>query len=88
MFIADDRHAPHMHQIFLLVHIAGGMAALVGAGGALGTRKGRRGHALWGRAFALGMLVVFLTTLLMMFTRPNLFLLCVAVLSFYLVLTG
>jgi hypothetical protein len=58
------------------------------AGGALGTRKGRRGHALWGRAFALGMLVVFLTTLLMMFTRPNLFLLCVAVLSFYLVLTG
>ena len=77
-----------MHQIFLLVHIAGGMAALVGAGGALGTRKGRRGHALWGRAFALGMLVVFLTTLLMMFTRPNLFLLCVAVFSFYLVLTG
>ena len=43
---------------------------------------------MWGRAFALGMLVVFLTSLLMMFTRPNLFLLCVAVLSFYLVLTG
>lgn len=77
-----------MHQIFLLFHIAGGAAALVAAGGALGTRKGERGHALWGRAFALGMLVVFLTTLLMMFARPNLFLLCVAVFSFYLVLTG
>jgi hypothetical protein len=71
-----------------LVHIAGGLIALVAAAGALGTTKGDRWHVYSGRAFVLGMLVVFLTALPMTLIRPNLFLFLIAVFSFYLALTG
>jgi len=77
-----------MYKLLLALHIAGGFTALVAAATALATPKGERWHVCSGRAFALGMLVVFLTALPMTFIRPNLFLFLVAVFSFYLVLTG
>ena len=77
-----------MYNVILSFHIAGGVTALVTAAGALMTSKGDRWHVYSGRAFALGMLVVFLTALPMTFIRPNLFLFLIAVFSFYLVLTG
>ena len=77
-----------MYKLLLVFHIAGGVTALGTAAGALVTSKGDRWHIYCGRAFALGMLVVFLTALPMTFLRPNLFLFLIAIFSFYLVLTG
>lgn len=77
-----------MYSVLLSIHIAAGVTALVAAAGALATSKGGRWHVYAGRAFALAMLVVFLTALPMTFLRPNLFLFLVAVFSFYLALTG
>lgn len=77
-----------MYKLLLSFHIAGGVTALVTAASALATSKGDRWHVYSGRAFALGMLIVFLTALPMTFIRPNLFLFLIAVFSFYLVLTG
>src|SRR5713226_6356363 len=77
-----------MYKLLLSFHIAGGVTALVAAASALATSKGDRWHVYSGRAFALGMLVVFLTALPMTFIRPNLFLFLIALFPFYLVLTG
>src|SRR2546422_10573869 len=77
-----------MYKIVLAFHNTGGVTALVSAAGALAASKGDRWHVYSGRAFALGMLVVFLTALPMTFLRPNLFLFLIALFSFYLVLTG
>jgi hypothetical protein len=77
-----------MYKLILLVHIAGGLTALVAAAGALATTKGDRRHVYSGRTFVLGMLIVFLTAVPMTLIRPNLFLFLIAVFSFYLALTG
>lgn len=77
-----------LYTVLLSIHIAAGFAALVTAAGALASSKGGRRHVYAGRVFALAMLVVFLTAMPMTFLRPNLFLLLVAVFSFYLALTG
>lgn len=77
-----------MYKLFLAVHITGGVIALGTAVGALVTAKGERWHVYFGRAFVLGMSIVFLTTLPMTFLKPNLFLLLIALFSFYLVFTG
>jgi hypothetical protein len=77
-----------MYGILLSLHIAGGSIALVTAAIALATSKGTRRHVYAGRVFSLGMLAVFLTALPMTVLKPNLFLLLIALFSFYLVLTG
>ncbi len=77
-----------MYKLLLAFHIAGGVTALGTAVGALATSKGDRWHIYFGRAFALGMLVVFLTALPMTFLKPNRFLFLIALFSFYFVLTG
>ena len=77
-----------MYKILLAFHITGGVTALVSAAGALAASKGDRWHVYSGRAFTLGMLLVFLTALPMTYIRPNLFLFLIALFSFYFVLTG
>jgi hypothetical protein len=77
-----------VYGLLLTFHIAAGTTALVAAAVALATSKGDRGHVYAGRAFTLGMLVVFLTAVPMTLIRPNLFLLLIAVFSFYLASTG
>ncbi len=77
-----------MYRLLLWVHITGGTIALIAAAGAMATAKGDRWHVYSGRAFTLGMLVVFLTAVPMTFLRPNLFLFLIALFSFYLALTG
>jgi hypothetical protein len=77
-----------MYKLVLLLHLAGGVTALVAAAGALATTKGDRWHVYSGRAFVLGMFVIFLTAVPMTLIRPNLFLFLIAVFSFYLALTG
>jgi hypothetical protein len=77
-----------MYALLLSIHIAAGFTALATAGVAAVTPKGQRAHVYAGRAFVVGMAVVFLTALPMTVIKPNLFLLLVAVFSFYLALTG
>jgi hypothetical protein len=61
---------------------------LITAGIALVMPKGARGHVYAGRGFVVGMAAIFLTAVPMTVLKPNLFLLLVAVFSFYLALTG
>ncbi len=85
--VAQRRDAA-MYGLLLACHIAAGSVALLAAAGALAARKGGPSHVRAGRTFALGMLVVFVTAVPMTVLRPNLFLLLIAVFSFYLVATG
>lgn len=72
----------------LWVHIISGMVALVVAPGAMLTRKGGRWHRRWGQLYFWSMAVVALTAVVMSLMRSGLFLLLVAVFSFYLAFTG
>lgn len=77
-----------MYALLLSIHIAAGFTALITAAVAAVTRKGGRWHVYAGRVFVLGMALVFVTALPMTLIKPNLFLLLVAIFSFYLALTG
>ena len=77
-----------MYKVLLVLHIAAGYSALMAAILAVATRKGERWHVYAGRIFTAGMAVVFLTAVPMTAIKPNLFLLLIAVFSFYLALTG
>ncbi|MCC5969006.1 MAG: hypothetical protein JJU15_03585 [Pararhodobacter sp.] len=77
-----------MADAFLIIHIMAGFTALIAAGAALGTAKGRAWHRRAGLSYVLAMLVVTLTTLALVVVRPNLFLFLIGIFSFYLVFTG
>jgi len=77
-----------VYRLLLSIHIAAGFTALLAALVAVVTTKGARAHVYAGRAFVVGMAVVFGTALPMTVIKPNLFLLLVAIFSFYLALTG
>ena len=77
-----------MYAALLSIHIAAGFTALITAAVAAVTPKGARSHIYAGRTFVLGMALVFLTALPMTLIKPNLFLLLIAIFSFYLALTG
>ncbi|HEY2992636.1 MAG TPA: hypothetical protein VGM22_07490 [Methylomirabilota bacterium] len=76
------------YRLLLWLHIASGHVALAAAVGAMLTRKGSRWHVYTGRLFTLGMALVFVTAVPMTLIKPNLFLLLIAIFSFYLALTG
>ena len=76
------------YRLLLWLHIASGHVALAAAVGAMLTGKGSRWHVYTGRLFTLGMALVFVTAVPITLMRPNLFLLLVAIFSFYLALTG
>ena len=76
------------YKLLLAIHVVAGNLALLSAAGAVVFAKGGRAHAWTGRAFALGMTIIFLTAVPMTLIRPNLFLLLVALFNFYLVSTG
>ncbi len=77
-----------MYELLLPIHIVAGFCCLLTAFCAMFTRKGQSWHAYGGRGFFWGMLVVFVTALPMTLLRANLFLLLVAIFSFYQALTG
>ncbi len=72
----------------LYLHIAAGIIALFSAAAALATRKGGKVHANVGRVYAAGMTVVFLTAVPLAIFGADVFLLLIAVFSFYLVFAG
>ncbi len=77
-----------MIEMTLFLHIAAGFTALGAAGVALGTVKGATWHRRAGQVYVLAMLAVTLSTFALVMVRPNLFLLVIAIFSFYLVFTG
>ncbi|RYE17012.1 MAG: hypothetical protein EOP51_24700, partial [Sphingobacteriales bacterium] len=77
-----------MEKTILILNIANGAAALLAGAGALFARKGGRFHKQAGQVFFWAMLVVLVTAVLLAIYKVNLFLLCVAVFSFYLAYTG
>jgi hypothetical protein len=77
-----------MYKVLLALHIVAGNLALLAAAGAVIAPKGGRAHAWIGRAFTIGMTVIFLTAVPMTFIRPNLFLFLIALFNGYLALTG
>ena len=77
-----------MYKLLLGIHVVAGNIALLSAAGAVVVAKGGRAHALVGRAFAIGMTIIFLTAVPMTLIKPNLFLFLVALFNFYLVATG
>src|SRR5947207_13619105 len=77
-----------MYALLLTIHIAAGFTALTAAAVAVLTPKGERAHVYAGRVFVLGMALVLLTALPMALMKLNLFLLLVAIFSFYLASSG
>jgi len=75
-------------NLTLGLHILSGMVALVVAPGAMLTRKGGTWHRRWGRIYFCSMAIVALTAVVLSLMRSGLFLLLVAIFSFYLALTG
>ena len=74
--------------ILLSIHIVAGSVALLAALVALVAAKGRRYHVGSGRAYAIAMTVVFVTALPLAILGASVFLLLIAVFSFYLVFAG
>ena len=72
----------------LVIHIAAGSVALLTALVALVTAKGGRVHVLAGRVYAIGMTLIFLTAIPLAIFGASVFLLLIAVFSFYLVFAG
>ncbi len=75
-------------NLLLVIHITSGSVALLMAVIALVTAKGRRHHVLAGRIYASAMTVIFLTAVPLAVLGSNVFLLLIAVFSFYLVFAG
>ena len=74
--------------ILLTIHIDAGSIALLTAVVAVITAKGRRYHVLVGRIYAIAMTVIFITALPLAILGSSVFLLFIAVFSFYLVFAG
>jgi uncharacterized membrane protein len=70
------------------LHIVTGYIALVVAPGAMLTQKGGLWHRRWGKIYFWAMAGVALTAVLLSLYRPNLFLLLLAVFSFYQAFSG
>ncbi len=75
-------------QILLILHIAAGSVSLLTAVLALATSKGGKNHLRAGRVYAVGMTVIFLTAIPLALLGASIFLLLIAVFSFYLVFAG
>jgi len=70
------------------IHIIAGFTAFFVAPVALATQKGGPAHRRWGKIYFWGMTVGTITALVVAAYRPNIFLLLIAVFSFYLAFTG
>jgi hypothetical protein len=80
-----------MNWIFELAkwaHVAAGIMALIVAPAAMIVQKGGPAHRRWGKVYFWAMATIFATALVMLLFKPVIFLLAVAMLSFYAALAG
>ncbi len=74
--------------LLVVTHVSAGFTALLCAPVAMLTRKGGKPHRLWGRVYFWAMAVIFVTALVLLVFRPNVFLFFISVLSFYGAFSG
>ena len=77
-----------MVQVLLPVHILAGTIALLCAALAVSSEKGKKLHVLSGRTYFWCMVAIFLTAIPMSIISSNIFLLLIAIFSFYLAFSG
>ncbi len=77
-----------IETLLVLSHVGAGITALFVAPVAMLTRKGGNAHKRWGRVYFWAMTLIFITALLLLTVRPNIFLTLISVLSFYGVFSG
>jgi len=77
-----------LFRVLLVIHIFAGSIALAVAPGAMVTVKGGRWHARWGMTYLWATVAIAATGAVMSLIHPNLFLMMIAVFSFYLVFSG
>ena len=77
-----------MMQILLTIHILAGTIALLCAALAVSSEKGKKLHVLSGRTYFWCMVAIFLTAIPMSIISSNIFLLLIAIFSFYLAFSG
>lgn len=75
-------------NVILALHAVGGAVALVAGPVAMRARKGQARHRAAGRTYALAMAFTTFSALYLALATRNLFLLMIAVFSFFLVFTG
>lgn len=73
---------------FLIIHIAAGVIALGVAPVAMIVEKGGEAHKKWGRVFFWAMTTIFITAIILSIYHWNLFLLMIAVFSYYSVVSA
>jgi uncharacterized membrane protein YidH (DUF202 family) len=77
-----------MMEILLPIHIMAGTIALLSAVFAICSEKGKKIHITAGKTYYWGMVLIFLTALPMSLITKNIFLLLIAIFSFYLAFAG
>lgn len=77
-----------IHSILLITHVSAGTLALLSALAAIIARKGGPAHIKQGRIFTIAMAVIFLTAVPLAVMGASVFLLLIAVFSFYLAFAG
>ena len=77
-----------LESVLLAIHIAAGSIALLTSAIPVVTKKGGTNHVRAGRVYALTMTVVFVTALPLAVLGADIFLLIIAIFSFYLVFAG
>ncbi len=81
----------NLYGVILIIHILGGFSAFFSAFIAIFSKIlniSHQWHIYSGRIFYYGMLIVFLTSLILTSIKPNLFLALVAIFSFYMTYSG
>ena len=72
----------------LLIHIIFGFTSISAAVGAISTKKGGTVHRFCGKVFVCGMTGIFITAIPLSLMKNDLFLFLIALLSYYLALSG
>ena len=77
-----------VETLLVVMHVSAGFIVPIVAPVAMLTRKGSGAHKRWGRVYFWAMVAVFVTALLLLAFRPNVFLFFISVLSFYGAFSG
>ena len=77
-----------MIQILLPIHILAGSIALICAALAVSSAKGKKFHVFAGRTYFWCMVAIFLTAIPMSIINDDIFLILIAIFSFYLAFAG
>ena len=78
----------HLIRILLLFHILCGSLSLISSALSISSKKGQRTHRFFGKIYFWGMVGVFLTAIPLAIFKLNVFLLLIAIFSFYLAFAG